>query len=162
MLGQVMFDLQGYAARLSQRPMAKNRAQAYLTTFASEYAGDPVMALQFQQAALDVAADQDPLSDQVADEVQSVVLTALGDQNVQSQALAADVAAKKDTYEAIASIPRTIGEVIGRGAGALASIAGDSVGTFVQSVFSSPWTVLLLAAGGYYLYTKHSRRSAAT
>jgi hypothetical protein len=78
MLGQVMFDVSGYKARLDARPMAKNRAQAYLTTFASEYAGDPVVSMQFQQAALDVAADQDPLSDQVADEVENLILSVLG------------------------------------------------------------------------------------
>lgn len=162
MLGQVMFNIEGIRQRLAARPMSKSYAEGNLIILSHSDDLTPDIAIQASEVAAEVAGDGDPVSDGTANDVQSVVLAALGVSNQVAQALAQDVAEKKTTYEFFRDLPKGIGEWLGQAAAAPATIAANGLLAFLRALFIDNPTglVILAAGGGYVLYRRSRRRSA--
>lgn len=160
-LGVVQFDLMGYRERLSRRPMSKSYALGLLRIL-FEYQ-DEISEDTFRRAesvAADIAADDDPISNATADEVQAIVLAQLGEQNAAGQALARNA----EVWQGVAETTDALNplNIIGGGAKKVVGDLGHGLGDLFANLLGDPkfW----LVAGGavaVYLLVKQQRPRAA-
>ena len=166
-LGDVQFDLEGLQQHLSVRPMTLayangviQNAQGLIADQAAQ-GNSTAQGYDASQALLSAgieanAAGQDPLPNNVADDVANAVLKAYGSANTVSTVLAQNVADTGATYQFLSDIPKDIGQAIGTGVNAGTNLLGAGLWEVVKNTLTNPTTWLVVGAAYLLFYRKKS------